>query len=237
MITNFFTISVIGFLTLNILFQFTISIRYIQKFTFSFFNIEKNSWNPNIDRLKLAVSIIFTLFSVFLFNLIIKKDTSIFEIIIVSTCLLLLSGLVYFASNKTDENKIKIEEVEKLKFKPLTESTLNELKNKLNFEERAIINYSELLSISKGINLEKKIRWIDRIGQKSSSKSRNGDITYGFIFDLFHEYFIEDGIKNLKGEKRKELINYIVRNFTKNESEIIIKNLNKSYSDWVPKNN
>lgn len=237
MYTNFFTISVLGFLILNILFQFTISIRYIQKLSFSFFNIKKNSWNPNIDRLKLAVSIIFTLFSVFLFNLIIKKDISIFEIIIVSTCLLLLSGLVYFASNKTDENKIKIEEVEKLKFKSLTESTLNELKNKLNVEERAIINYSELLSISKGINLEKKIRWIDRIGQKSSSKSRNGDITYGFIFDLFHEYFIEDGIKNLKGEKRKELINYIVRNFTKNESEIIIKNLNKSYSDWVPKNN
>ena len=142
-----------------------------------------------------------------------------------------------FAFKYYDENKIKIEEVEKLKFKSLTESTLNELKNKLNFEERAIINYSELLSISKGINLEKKIRWIDRIGQKSSSKSRNGDITYGFIFDLFHEYFIEDGIKNLKGEKRKELIGYIVRNFTKNESEIIIKNLNKSYCHWVPKNN
>lgn len=105
----------------------------------------------------------------------------------------------------------------------------------LKKEQLSIIqNYFQFQKV---LTLKKKIRWIDRIGQKSSSKSRNGDITYGFIFDLFHEYFIEDGIKNLKGEKRKELINYIVRNFTKNESEIIIKNLNKSYSDWVPKNN
>lgn len=237
MYSNFISYTAIGFITSNILFQSMISIRYNQKFILAFFCNEKSSWNPNIDRIKLAVSFFFILFSMFLFNLTIKKDTSVFEIIIVSVSILFLSGLNYFTLNKRNENNTKTEVIEKLKFKLLEESSLQELVTKLNNENRAIINYSELLSISKGINLEKKIRWIDRIGQKSSSKSRNGDITYGFIFDLFHEYFIEDGIKNIKGEKRKELINYIVRNFTKNESEIIIKNLNKSYSDWVPKNN
>lgn len=235
--TNYISYTIIGLLTLNMILQLVISIRYNRKFILEYLNNEKSSWNPNIDRIKLAASITFTLFSIFLSNSIIKKDTSIFEIVIVIFSISLLSALIYFVLNKTDENKIKIEEVEKLVFKTLDEKTHKELRDKLITENRAIINDSDLLTLSKGINLENKIKWIDKIGQKSSSKSKSGDITYGFIFDLFHEYFIEGGIKNVKGEKRKALINFIINNFTKNGNKIIYKNLYKSYSNWQPINN
>ena len=88
----------------------------------------------------------------------------------------------------------------------------------------------EVLSFSNNFNDDSY--WISKI--RDFSDKLTIDPNYKL---RFHEYFIEDGIKNLKGEKRKELIGYIVRNFTKNESEIIIKNLNKSYCHWVPKNN
>lgn len=230
--TNFISYTIIGLLTLNIIFQLLISIRYNRKFILEYLNNEKSSWNPNIDRIKLAASISFTLFSIILSNSIIKNNTSIFEIVIVIFSISLLSALIYFVLNKTDENKIKIEEVEKLVFKTLDEKTHKELKDKLITENRAIINDSELLTLSKGINLENKIKWIDKIGRKSTNKSRSKNVTYGFIFDIFNDYYIQDGIKNLKTIQRNELLNFIIENFTKDNEYIKYKNINKSYSEW-----
>ena len=230
--TNFIPYTILVFLSLNIIFQLTISIKYNWEFILEYLNNEKSSWNPNIDRIKLAASFSFTLFSIILSKMIIKTDTSIFEIIIITLAVLLLSGLIYFVLNKTDGNKIRIEEVEKLKFKTLDETTHQELKNKIINEERAIINDNELLKISEGKKLDSKIRWIDKIGQNSSKKSRNKDVTYGYIFDIFHEYFIEKGIKTLKTSQRKELLNCIIENFSKNDQQIKFENINKSYSEW-----
>ena len=230
--TNYISYTIIGLLTLNMIFQLVISIRYNRKFILEYLNNEKSSWNPNIDRIKLAASITFTLFSIFLSNSIIKKDTSIFEIVIVIFSISLLSALIYFVLNKTDENKIKIEEVEKLAFNTLDEKTHKELRDKLISENRAIINDSDLLTLSKGINLENKIKWIDKIGRKSTNKSRSKNITYGFIFDIFNDYYIQDGIKNLKTNQRNELLNFIIENFTKDNEHIKYENINKSYSEW-----
>lgn len=230
--TNYISYTIIGLLTLNMIFQLVISIRYNRKFILEYLNNEKSSWNPNIDRIKLAASITFTLFSIFLSNSIIKKDTSIFEIVIVIFSISLLSALIYFVLNKTDENKIKIEEVEKLVFNTLDEKTHKELRDKLISENRAIINDSDLLTLSKGINLENKIKWIDKIGRKSTNKSRSKNITYGFIFDIFNDYYIQDGIKNLKTNQRNELLNFIIENFTKDNEHIKYENINKSYSEW-----
>ena len=230
--TNYISYTIIGLLTLNMIFQLVISIRYNRKFILEYLNNEKSSWNPNIDRIKLATSITFTLFSIFLSNSIIKNDTSIFEIVIVIFSISLLSALIYFVLNKTDENKIKIEEVEKLVFKTLDEKTHKELRDKLITENRAIINDSDLLTLSKGINLENKIKWIDKIGRKSTNKSRSKNITYGFIFDIFNDYYIQDGIKNLKTIQRNELLNFIIENFTKDNEHIKYENINKSYSEW-----
>lgn len=230
--TNYISDTIIGLLTLNMIFQLVISIRYNRKFILEYLNNEKSSWNPNIDRIKLAASITFTLFSIFLSNSIIKKDTSIFEIVIVIFSISLLSALIYFVLNKTDENKIKIEEVEKLVFKTLDEKTHKELTYKLITENRAIINDSDLHTLSKGINLENKIKWIDKIGRKSTNKSRSKNITYGFIFDIFNDYYIQDGIKNLKTNQRNELLNFIIENFTKDNEHIKYENINKSYSEW-----
>ena len=230
--TNYISYTIIGLLTLNMIFQLVISIRYNRKFILEYLKNEKNSWNPNIDRIKLAASITFPLFSIFLSNSIIKKDTSIFEIVIVIFSISLLSALIYFVLNKTDENKIKIEEVEKLVFKTLDEKTHKELRDKLITENRAIINDSDLLTLSKGINLENKIKWIDKIGRKSTNKSRSKNITYGFIFDIFNDYYIQDGIKNLKTIQRNELLNFIIENFTKDNEHIKYENINKSYSEW-----
>ncbi len=230
--TNYISYTIIGLLTLNMIFQLVISIRYNRKFILEYLNNEKSSWNPNIDRIKLAASITFTLFSIFLSNSIIKKDTSIFEIVIVIFSISLLSALIYFVLNKTDENKIKIEEVEKLVFNTLDEKTHKELRDKLITENRAIINDSDLLTLSKGINLENKIKWIDKIGRKSTNKSRSKNITYGFIFDIFNDYYIQDGIKNLKTIQRNELLNFIIENFTKDNEHIKYENINKSYSEW-----
>lgn len=175
--TNFISYTVIGFLTLNILFQIKISVCYNWKFVLQYLNNEKSSWNPNIDRIKLTASIVLTLFSLYLLKSLIKREALFFEIIIIIIAVLVSLGLIYFVINKTevnntqtevnntqieennpqtDENNTKNEVIEKLKFKLLEESSLQELVNKLNNENRAIINYSELLSISKGINLEKK---------------------------------------------------------------------------------
>ena len=230
--TNYISYTIIGLLTLNMIFQLVISIRYNRKFILEYLNNEKSSWNPNIDRIKLATSITFTLFSIFLSNSIIKNDTSIFEIVIVIFSISLLSALIYFVLNKTDENKIKIEEVEKLVFKTLDEKTHKELRDKLITENRAIINDSDLLTLSKGINLENKIKWIDKIGRKSTNKSRSKNITYCFIFDIFNDYYIQDGIKNLKTIQRNELLNFIIENFTKDNEHIKYENINKSYSEW-----
>ncbi len=230
--TNYISYTIIGLLTLNMIFQLVISIRYNRKFILEYLKNEKSSWNPNIDRIKLAASITFPLFSIFLSNSIIKKDTSIFEIVIVIFSISLLSALIYFVLNKTDENKIKIEEVEKLVFNTLDEKTHKELRDKLITENRAIINDSDLLTLSKGINLENKIKWIDKIGRKSTNKSRSKNITYGFIFDIFNDYYIQDGIKNLKTIQRNELLNFIIENFTKDNEHIKYENINKSYSEW-----
>ena len=230
--TNYISYTIIGLLTLNMIFQLVISIRYNRKFILEYLKNEKSSWNPNIDRIKLAASITFPLFSFFLSNSIIKKDTSIFEIVIVIFSISLLSALIYFVLNKTDENKIKIEEVEKLVFNTLDEKTHKELRDKLITENRAIINDSDLLTLSKGINLENKIKWIDKIGRKSTNKSRSKNITYGFIFDIFNDYYIQDGIKNLKTIQRNELLNFIIENFTKDNEHIKYENINKSYSEW-----
>ncbi len=230
--TNYISYTIIGLLTLNMIFQLVISIRYNRKFILEYLKNEKSSWNPNIDRIKLAASITFPLFSIFLSNSIIKKDTSIFEIVIVIFSISLLSALIYFVLNKTDENKIKIEEVEKLVFNTLDEKTHKELRDKLISENRAIINDSDLLTLSKGINLENKIKWIDKIGRKSTNKSRSKNITYGFIFDIFNDYYIQDGIKNLKTNQRNELLNFIIENFTKDNEHIKYENINKSYSEW-----
>ncbi|WP_444647702.1 hypothetical protein ACSLMO_12680 [Flavobacterium columnare] len=231
---NLISCTIIGFLTINIIFQLIISIEYNWKFVLEYLNNEKSSWNPNIDRIKLAASILFTLFSIILSKSIIKKDTSVFEIIIVIFSITLLSGLIYFVLNKNDRSNTKIEEVEKLKFKTLDVETHQELKNKIINEKRAIINDSELLLLSEGKKLEHKLKWTDKIGQKSSTKSRNQEITYGFIFDIFHDYFIEGGIKNLKGNKRKELLNFIIENFNKDDQQIKYENLNKSFTNWNP---
>ena len=230
--TNYISYTIIGLLTLNMIFQLVISIRYNRKFILEYLKNEKSSWNPNIDRIKLAASITFPLFSIFLSNSIIKKDTSIFEIVIVIFSISLLSALIYFVLNKTDENKIKIEEVEKLVFNTLDEKTHKELRDKLITENRAIINDSDLLTLSKGINLENKIKWIDKIGRKSTNKSRSKNITYGFIFDIFNDYYIQDGIKNLKTIQRNELLNFIIENFTKDNEHIKYENINKSFSEW-----
>lgn len=230
--TNFISNIIIGLLALNIIVQLIISIKYNWKFVLEYLNNEKSSWNPNIDRIKLAASISFTLFSIILSKSIIKKDTSVFEIIIIIFSITLLSGLIYFVLNKTDRNNTKIEEVEKLKFKTLDEETHQELKNKIINEERAIINDSELLTLSKGINLENKIKWIDKIGRKSTNKSRSKNVTYGFIFDIFNDYYIQDGIKNLKTIQRNDLLNFIIENFSKDNELIKYENINKSYSEW-----
>lgn len=230
--TNYISYTIIGLLTLNMIFQLVISIRYNRKFILEYLKNEKSSWNPNIDRIKLAASITFPLFSIFLSNSIIKKDTSIFEIVIVIFSISLLSALIYFVLNKTDENKIKIEEVEKLVFNTLDEKTHKELRDKLITENRAIINDSDLLTLSKGINLENKIKWIDKIGRKSTNKSRSKNITYGFIFDIFNDYYIQDGIKNLKTIQRNELLNFIIENFSKDNEHIKYENINKSFSEW-----
>ncbi len=230
--TNYISYTIIGLLTLNMIIPLVISIRYNRKFILEYLKNEKSSWNPNIDRIKLAASITFPLFSIFLSNSIIKKDTSIFEIVIVIFSISLLSALIYFVLNKTDENKIKIEEVEKLVFNTLDEKTHKELRDKLITENRAIINDSDLLTLSKGINLENKIKWIDKIGRKSTNKSRSKNITYGFIFDIFNDYYIQDGIKNLKTIQRNELLNFIIENFTKDNEHIKYENINKSYSEW-----
>ncbi|WP_444626373.1 hypothetical protein ACSLMH_01720 [Flavobacterium columnare] len=230
--TNFISNIIIGLLALNIIVQLIISIKYNWKFVLEYLNNEKSSWNPNIDRIKLAASISFTLFSIILSKSIIKKDTSVFEIIIIIFSITLLSGLIYFVLNKTDRNNTKIEEVEKLVFKTLDEKTHKELRDKLITENRAIINDSDLLTLSKGINLENKIKWIDKIGRKSTNKSRSKNITYGFIFDIFNDYYIQDGIKNLKTIQRNELLNFIIENFTKENEHIKYENINKSYSEW-----
>lgn len=105
MYTNFITYTVIGFITLNIIFQTIIYIGYNQKFVFEYLSNEKSSWNPNIDRMKLATSILFMLFSIFLINSIIKKEAPVYGIIIVNTVLPILSLLIYFILNKTNTEK------------------------------------------------------------------------------------------------------------------------------------
>lgn len=230
--TNFISYTIIGLLTLNMIFQLLISIRYNRKFIIEYLNNEKSSWNPNIDRIKLAASISFTFFSIIFSNSIIKNDASVFEIIIIIFSITILSGLTYFVLNKTDEKKLKIEEVKKLVFKTLDEKTHKELRDKLITENRAIINDSELLTLSKGINLENKIKWIDKIGRKSTNKSRSKNVTYGFIFDIFNDYYIQDGIKNLKTIQRNELLNFIIENFSKDNEHIKYENINKSFSEW-----
>lgn len=230
--TNFISYTIIGLLILNMIFQLLISIRYNRKFIIEYLNNEKSSWNPNIDRFKLAVSISFTFFSIILSNSIIKNDNSVFEIVIVLFSISLLSGLIHLVLNKTDEKKLKIEEVKKLVFKTLDEKTHKELRDKLITENRAIINDSELLTLSKGINLENKIKWIDKIGRKSTNKSRSKNVTYGFIFDIFNDYYIQDGIKNLKTIQRNELLNFIIENFSKDNEHIKYENINKSFSEW-----
>lgn len=230
--TNFISYTIIGLLTLNMIFQLLISIRYNRKFIIEYLNNEKSSWNPNIDRIKLAASISFTFFSIIFSNSIIKNDASVFEIIIIIFSITILSGLTYFVFNKTDEKKLKIEEVKKLVFKTLDEKTHKELRDKLITENRAIINDSELLTLSKGINLENKIKWIDKIGRKSTNKSRSKNVTYGFIFDIFNDYYIQDGIKNLKTIQRNELLNFIIENFSKDNEHIKYENINKSFSEW-----
>lgn len=230
--TNFISYTIIGLLTLNMIFQLLISIRYNRKFIIEYLNNEKSSWNPNIDRIKLATSISFIFFSIIFSNSIIKNDASVFEIIIIIFSITILSGLTYFVFNKTDEKKLKIEEVKKLVFKTLDEKTHKELRDKLITENRAIINDSELLTLSKGINLENKIKWIDKIGRKSTNKSRSKNVTYGFIFDIFNDYYIQDGIKNLKTIQRNELLNFIIENFSKDNEHIKYENINKSFSEW-----
>lgn len=232
--TDLIIYSTLLFLTLNIVFQLYISFRYHSKFILQFLINEKYTWNPNIDRIKLAASILFTLFSIILSKLIIKSNSTIFEIIIVNVSVIILTVLIYFTINKSDIIENKIKEVETLKFKQLDQNIHDELKNKIINENRAIIKDSELLTLSEGRKLEYKLKWIDKIGQKSTKKSRNKGITYGFIFDIFHEYLIEDGIKNLKRNKRKELLNFIIENFSKNDQIIKYENLNKSYTNWKP---
>jgi hypothetical protein len=232
--TNLISCTIIGFLTINIIFQFIISLIYNWKFIQEYLNNKKSTWNPNIDRIKLAASLSFTLFSIMLSKLIIKSNTHILELIIVILSVVLLSFLTHLIINKPNDCKNDTKEIETLKFKPLNQSTHDELKSKIINEKRAIINDSELLLLSEGKKLEHKLKWTDKIGQKSSTKSRNKEITYGFIFDIFHDYFIEGGIKNLKGNKRKELLNFIIENFNKDDQQIKYENLNKSFTNWNP---
>lgn len=221
-------------LSLNILFQLYNSVKYHSKFILQFLANEKCTWNPNIDRIKLAASISFTLFSIILSKLVIKSNVNIFEIIIVIVSVIILSILIRFTINKSEDSENKTKKIESLIFKPLDKSVHDELKNKIIDENRAIINDSELLTLSQGKKLEYKLKWIDKIGQKATKKSRNNEITYGFIFDIFHEYLIEDGIKNLKRNKRKELLNFIIENFSKDDQKIKYENINKSFTNWKP---
>lgn len=127
----------------------------------------------------------------------------------------------------SDYNKTVLEYNDNNNLKELYENEI--IKN-----DRCEISFENLELFANGIKMSQKIKWIDKIGQKSTKNAKSKDITFGFIFDMLHENIIKDGIKNLEGKKRSLIMDLIVDNFTKGDEIIKKTNINKSYNNWVP---
>lgn len=222
-------------LILNLLLHLAIIFYKNYSFVSDYLIGKKNTWNPEKDRFKLFISI-FSFIATFYFTyeLMTIKDLNQFLYIINTGLISILLFISIYVNFYSLEKKVTKKTEKSLVFNKISEEELHVIYNVLIRENRAIVDFNSLVEISKGNNLEKKIKWIDIKGMKSTADSKSGLITYGYIFDIFHESFIKNGIIGLKGNKRKELINFIINNFSKNDEQICYKSLNKSYSDWTP---
>ncbi|MFK7002039.1 hypothetical protein V3470_13745 [Flavobacterium oreochromis] len=196
-----------------------------------FLSGENNSWNPKEDRPVDSFIFIALILSTLFFKLMINNKITYYECIIYTTVILLLSILIYLTLNKTFK---KLNQPDKLVFLELTQENLSLLMEELKIRNITCCTEEDLKKLSKGEKLNTKIIW-DHKAQNSKQ------VTYTFLFQMFHEYLIKDGIKNgsksLPTDKKNNLLNYIVNNFGKKDVpdfEIKKENLNKSYCEWIP---
>lgn len=204
-------------------------------FAIEYIICSKSTWNPKKDRFKLFMSIL-SFLATFNFTFEIFKSDKLFlwDLIIYTILIFIFQFVIIYVNFFPIEKKGKDKKTSLLKFNKISENEVSNIYDFLVKDKRAILDFNSLIEISKGNNLEKKIKWIDLKGMKYTADSKSGQITYGYIFDLFHENFIKDGIVGLKKDKRKEFINFIIKNFSKGDKQISYESLNKSYNDWIP---
>lgn len=222
---------------LNIFLQLAILFYKNYPLSINYRNNEISILNPTKNKIPFYTSLItltiIILLSYKIFNF---KESKLLEfgyiyLIFFIICLLSIINIyanfyhIYFSKKKL------------LVFNETCEKVCREIYNNLISEKRAVLQYEDLVEISKGNKLVKNIDWTDKIGMKSTSNSRSKVTTYGYIFDLFHEHFIKDGIKNIRGEKKSELLDFIIDNFAKDGKPIKKQNLDKSFCGWKPANN
>lgn len=204
-------------------------------FVIEYITCSKSTWNPNKDRFKLFISILSFLATFnFTYEIFKSVELSLWDLIIYLLLIFIFQFVTIYVNFFSLEKTLSKEKESLLIFNQLSEEEAHKIYKVLINEKRAILDFNSLIEISKGNNLEKKIKWIDLKGMKSTADSRSGQITYGYIFDLFHENFIKDGIVRLRKDKRKEFINFIINNFSKDKQQISYQSLNKSYNDWIP---
>lgn len=164
------------------------------------------------------------------------KELNQFHYIINTGLISVLLFISIYVNFYSLEKKVTKKTEETLVFNKLSEEEVRAIYNVVIKENRAEnVDIDSLIEISKGNKLENKINWIDKIGSKSSSKSRNKATTYGYLFDIFNDYFIEGGITEIDTQKRTDLMTFIVNNFDKDDKKIEYPNLNKSFTLWKNK--
>ncbi len=231
---NFFKI-LISILILNLIIHLAILFYKNYAFVIEYITCTKSTWNPKKDRFRLFMSMLsFVATFIFTYDLLKSTELSLWDLIIYLILIFIIQFVTIYVNFFPLEKKGKDKKTSLLEFNKTSDDEVSNIYEFLVKDKRAILDFNSLIEISRGNNLEKKIKWIDLKGMKSTADSRSGQITYGYIFDLFHENFIKDGIIRLRKDKRKEFINFIIKNFSKNDQQISFESLNKSYNDWIP---
>lgn len=225
-------------LILNLLLHLAIIFYKNYSFVSDYFMGIKNTWNPQKDRFNLFISTIsFIATFYFTYELMTIKDLNQFLYIINTALISILLFISIYVNFYSLEKKATKKTEKSLVFNKISEEDVYAIYDVLIREKRTIVDIDSLTEISKGNILENKINWIDKIGSKSTSNSRNRATTYGYLFDIFNDYFIEGGITEIDTKKRTDLMTFISNNFDKDGKKIEYSNLNKSFTLWKNKKN
>lgn len=231
---NFFKILIL-ILILNLILHLAILFYKNYAFVIEYITCTKSTWNPKKDRFKLFISILsFLATANFTYDMFKSVELSLWDLIIYLMLIFIFQFITIYVNFFSLEKNPSKDKESLLIFNRLSEGEAHKIYKDLINEKRATLDFNSVIEISKGNNLINKINWIDKIGMKASLNSRNKATTYGYIFDIFHENFIEGGIKNINGQKRAELLYFICNNFTKDGEKINKQNLDKSFCGWKP---